>query len=240
MFSLVRLLLILLPLGMFACVTARADPIMLSHDEGRAFHYVGRLNIAGSRFCTATLITEELVVTAAHCLYNSRTRNRVSDSMMHFVAGLNRGAHAAARRIRSSHVLPEYRFDGRVSLSTLSADVAVLVLERPINADDVRPVSISPAEPLSGPFSLVSYSSGRPHAPSIQTDAEIISRRGNIMLMNLAVTFGASGSPILDGSGNEKRLIGIVSASSNSNGRRIALTVPIEQAVKRLMIDIRS
>jgi V8-like Glu-specific endopeptidase len=223
---------------LFLCAIrgAQAEPVLLSHEEGRAFHYVGRLNIAGTRFCTATLITEQFVVTAAHCLYNPRTRQRVPDRMMHFVAGLNRGALVAARRVKASHILPDYRYDGTVSLSRLGSDVALLVLEHPIDRDDVNPVSVAPAADLpSGPLALVSYSRGRPYAPSIETGARLLGRRGRVAMMDFAVTFGASGAPLLTEEGGEKRLFGIVSATSRHHGRPVALTIPVTDALHRLM-----
>ena len=55
-------------------------------EEALAFHGVGRLNIAGSRFCTATLIAPDVIVTAAHCLFHPQTGKRVPESELRFVA----------------------------------------------------------------------------------------------------------------------------------------------------------
>jgi V8-like Glu-specific endopeptidase len=41
---------------------------MLEAGEAAAFQAVGRLNIAGNRYCTATLNAPDLIVTPAHCL----------------------------------------------------------------------------------------------------------------------------------------------------------------------------
>ena len=46
---------------------------MLEAEEAVALRGVGRLNVAGTRFCTATLISETVIVTAAHCLFDPRT-----------------------------------------------------------------------------------------------------------------------------------------------------------------------
>ena len=50
---------------------------MLGPEEAAAYRGVGRLNIAGTRFCTATLIAPAVVLTAAHCLFHPRTGARV-------------------------------------------------------------------------------------------------------------------------------------------------------------------
>lgn len=213
---------------------ASAQPSMLSHEAGRAYSFVGRLNVAGTRFCTATLIAEHLVVTAAHCLYHPRTKRRVPDTMVHFVAGLNRGAHAAARRVVASHVLPEYRFSGRADGQNIARDVALLELARPIDADEVKPVSTGSFSSLDGPLSIVSYSKGRPYAPSLERKHGPIRRYGSLYVLNFAVNFGASGSPVLSEGPNGATLVGIVSASASQGGNRMALTVPVTDALRRL------
>ncbi|MFN3615204.1 MAG: trypsin-like serine peptidase, partial [Rubrimonas sp.] len=98
----------------------------LSDAEAHDWRGVGRLNIAGKRFCTATLIAPDVAVTAAHCLFNPRTRNTVALSELRFVSGLRNGGNAGARRVVAAAVPDDYRSDGRASLDRIRSDVALL------------------------------------------------------------------------------------------------------------------
>ena len=113
-----RRLLALAPLLLVAAATVAAvaqeapERRILSGEEGAAYAGVGRLNIAGRRFCTATLVEPSVVATAAHCLYHPRTGARVPVSELRFVAGFRRGVageeHGPRRR-----VAPEVRLGER-------------------------------------------------------------------------------------------------------------------------------
>lgn len=215
-------------------VQADPGPEVLSDAAAQEWRHVGRLNISGKRFCTATLISERVVVTAAHCVFDPDTKAAVPLSGMHFVAGLNRGAHAAARRIARVALLPEYRFDGRVDHDRVVADVAVLQLAEPIPASEVIPAERHARTPV-GTMALVSYSRSRPHAPSLERGSGMLWREGRLMVLAFDVTYGASGSPVFVEVGGRHRLVGIVSASATVNGRRVALSVMTDDLLDRLL-----
>ncbi len=66
-------------------------------DTARAWEAVGRVNLVGTGFCTGTLIAPNLVLTAAHCMYDKRTGARVATRDIQFLAGWRDGRAAATR-----------------------------------------------------------------------------------------------------------------------------------------------
>lgn len=80
---------------------------MLGGAEARAWGAVGRLD-TGASFCSATLITPDLVLTAAHCVFHPRTSEAFSPDELTFLAGLRNGQAEAIRQVRRIIVLPDY------------------------------------------------------------------------------------------------------------------------------------
>ena len=239
MISVVRLVVVAsLLLGAAALPGGAAGPVVLSVEAAQAFRSVGRLNIAGKRFCTATLIEASIVVTAAHCLFDPRTRRQVSIQSMHFVAGLNRGGYVAARRVVRAALLPEYRYDDEVNGARVSADVALLELMEPIPSSVAVPERTAGAGPEST-LTLISYSRQRPHAPSREAGGAVLWREGRMMVLDFKVSFGASGAPVFAERDGERSLLGIVSASARVQGKPVALSVMTGDPIQRLLRKLR-
>lgn len=202
--------LLLLPLAAAAETPERR---MLEAEEAAAFTGVGRLNIAGSRFCTATLVAPDVIVTAAHCLFHPLTGARVADGELRFVAGYRIRDRAALRRVTRTVIDPGYAFAARASYAGVGTDLALGRLDRPV-PEAVAPfgtAAFADDDP-AGPLAIVSYGQDRPHAPSIEEPCGIVEDSTPVLALDCAVTYGASGSPLFRGAGDDRRLVGVVSA----------------------------
>mgnify|MGYP006280561289 FL=1 len=209
---------------------------MLGAREAAAWRGVGRLNVAGTRFCTAALISEREALTAAHCLYNPRTGKRAPLAMMRFVAGLRLGGHAAARRVTAARALAGYRYSSSASFGSVASDVAVLTLESPIDAATAPAFAIGARPPRGEPLTLVSYARDRAHAPSIEDVCRVSAEAGRVAAIDCDVTFGASGAPVFAGRGERRRIVGVVSATAKSAaGAHVGVMVYVEGALDRLV-----
>ncbi len=212
---------------------------MLTADEHAAWKAVGRVNIAtfGERgMCTGTLIAEDLVLTAAHCVISERTGRLYSPGNVHFAAGWRMGVEAAHSRAKSIAIHPSYRYGSAVDLERIGTDIALIRLRLPIPAEVAEPFGIGPSRLVRGPLTLISYRRDRAHALTRQEGCDLKGARGSVLALGCDVTFGASGSPLFGELDGERRLVGVISAMSANKTQPIAWAVLIDRdAIARVL-----
>ena len=199
-------------------------------DTSRGWQAVGRLNIGERSFCTATLVAPDKVLTAAHCLFDRETGERVPDAEMTFLAGWRTGRAEAIRGIRATAIEPGFHFTRGETLDRVASDLALLQLDQPIRLPSVRPFAIGSAAPVQGaPVAVVSYARDRAEAPSLQDRCAVLDQRHDgVMVLSCAIDFGASGAPVFALEGEQTRIVSVLSAMASSSGQTVALGMRLE------------
>ncbi|WP_116085956.1 serine protease [Tropicimonas sp. IMCC34011] len=193
-------------------------------DDGKGWEAVGRIDLGGKgSFCTGALIAADLVLTAAHCLFDSRSGARIPDGEIEFMAGLRNGRAEAYRGVRRSTVPKDYDYLDKGSIHRVSRDIALLLLDQPIQLPSIRPFPPAMGLTIGTEVGVVSYAAGREAAPSLQEVCEVLDAAGGVAMLSCAVDFGASGAPVFVLGPGGPQVAFVVSAKAESDGRKVAL-----------------
>lgn len=206
-----------------------------TRQDSQGWEAVGRLDIRGKGFCTAALIRDRLILTAAHCLYES-DGSLIAAERFEFRAGLRDGRASATRSISRAVAHPNYSHNGDATRpSEVAMDIAVLELDQPIRETRMRPYLIAP-RPLTGDeVGVVSYGRGREEAPSLQEVCSVLGRQTGVIVMTCDVEYGSSGSPVFIVHDGETRIASVVSAMAQVDGRKVALGTSLEGPLSALL-----
>jgi protease YdgD len=208
---------------------ALSDPRVRVDVHEPPWNAVGKLQAlnGGMRTtCTATLVAPRTILSAAHCLYDSRTRRTFPASSLKFLVGLDGQRVAAGALVEKVAIGAGYDPDDPAG--TMGSDWSLITLAAPITIDGRFP-SLDPQPPAAGtPIMVGGYALDSPNILSADTRcrvtaAAVDSRRRGLILHDCAIVQGVSGAPLLRWTGREWTIVGINIGRSREGTRGFAV-----------------
>ena len=180
------------------------------------------------------------MLTAAHCLYDKTSGERLNAENIEFRAGWRNGRAEAYRTVRRAVKHPDYNFRAESGAERVINDLAILQLYQPIRNTTVIPFETTGKIRDGSRIGVVSYGRDRAEAPSFQQMCSVIGQQSGVYIMSCNVDYGSSGAPVFVIENGQARIASVVSAKATYEDENVALGTVLEGPLERLMAELEA
>ena len=199
---------------------------------------VGKLNILGGGFCTATLIAPDRALTAASCLRDRQGHVWLPVTRLHVEFAPYRSGRLGHAPVTAIHAAPGLAFDAAGLPTDPARDWAILELAEGPRDPRIRPVrfatmaeraALGPGAPLV----LVGYTRSRPFIATLAEPCAVQARRGDpeIVLHDCAGGIAVAGTAVLIDGADGPVLAGIEVGAGRLDDRPVGVATLLRPAL---------
>jgi protease YdgD len=233
--------LALLVIGIAAAGPSASEKItqrLIGSDEATRWRGVGSFHVSGKPSCTAVLISDIEAITAAHCVVDRTTGQRVDPAFFTLVLGQRADGFAAVRKVTAVAFSPGFLSTVPITdLGGLSTDLALLALDYPVTPDEAAPLQVTDwSDPIGAFVDIVGYERDGSRSATIREGCMGIQDGQGVAVVTCDVITGISGSPVVlrDRPEDPPRLVAAV--SSGAEGAAIVVAIAPRLAELRGLI----